>query len=156
MKVQLCGGRPPESAEPNGRVCSICLLPKEEELLCLVCSHAHEQLTQIQSEPDYGSSLMRVIESLKLWSQEMPTWNDLYWLHRLLQPSITRGRRMSGPRQGLFIVLEGIDGSGKSFHMDAVQEVLAFRSVLYTRWYSQTIAPDWTIFETMSSSRTTL
>ena len=32
---------------------------------------------------------------------------------------------MSGNRQGLFIVFEGIDGSGKTFHMDAVQEFLA-------------------------------
>ena len=34
---------------------------------------------------------------------------------------------MTGPRQGLFIVFEGIDGSGKTFHMDAVKEALIAR-----------------------------
>ena len=35
---------------------------------------------------------------------------------------------MSGSRQGLFIVFEGIDGSGKTFHMDAVKEALISRN----------------------------
>ena len=34
---------------------------------------------------------------------------------------------MSGPRRGLFIVFEGIDGSGKTFHMEAVKEALISR-----------------------------
>ena len=78
--VSSVEGDRPESAEHYGRVCSICLLPKEEELPCPMCSHIQERLTQVQSGPDHGSSLMRVIESLKLWSQEMPTWDVLHWL----------------------------------------------------------------------------
>ena len=69
-----------------------------------------------------------VIEALKEWSLDAPTWDILHWINRLLQPSVARGRRMSGPRQGLFLVFEGIDGSGKTFHMDAVKEALIPRS----------------------------
>ena len=35
---------------------------------------------------------------------------------------------MSGHRQGLFLVFEGIDGSGKTFHLDAVKDALISRS----------------------------
>ena len=34
---------------------------------------------------------------------------------------------MTGSGQGLFIVFEGMDGSGKTFHLDAVKEALLSR-----------------------------
>ena len=104
-------GDRPESAEEYGRICYICLLPKGTENICQLCHHIGNRLTQLQEDPNHGSSLVRMIESLKLWSQEIPTWDVLHWLHQLLQPSVFRERRMSGPRQGLFTVFEGHCGA---------------------------------------------
>ena len=126
LKVQLCGGRP-QRVGRNRCICSICLLPKEGETECPSCCHIGNRLVQLQQDSE-DLSLTRVIEALKEWSLDAPTWDILYWINRLLQPSVARGRRMSGPRQGLFIVFEGIDGSGKTFHMDAVKEALISRS----------------------------
>ena len=94
---------------------------------CPTCCHIGNRLTGIQQECE-TTSLIRVIEALKEWSQDTPTWDILYWLNQLLQPSVSRGRRMTGHRQGLFLVFEGIDGSGKTFHLDAVKDALISRS----------------------------
>ena len=99
-------GDRPESAGIEDRVCSICLLPKEEEMNCPTCCHIGSRLADLQNECD-DTSLTRVIEALKEWSQDTPTWDILYWLNQLLQPSVSRGRRMSGPRQGLLHCLRG-------------------------------------------------
>ena len=120
-------GDRPESADIQGRICSICFLLVEEDAECLTCCHIGNRLTDIQHECE-TNSLIRAIEALKEWSQDTPTWDILYWLNQFLQPSVSRGRRMSGHRQGLFLVFEGIDGSGKTFHLDAVKETLISRS----------------------------
>ena len=95
-----------------------------EDVECPTCCHIGNRLTDIQHECETTS----LIRAIKEWSQDTPTWDILYWSSQLLQPSVSRGRRMSGPRQGLFIVFEGIDGSGKTFHLDAVKEALISRS----------------------------
>ena len=120
-------GDRPESAETQGRICSIRFLPKGEDMECSTCCHIGNRLADLHHDYD-DTSLIQVIEALKEWSQDAPTWDILYWLNQFLQPSVTRGSRMSGPRQGLFIVFEGIDGSGKTFHLDAVKEALISRS----------------------------
>ena len=120
-------GDRPESAEVQGRICSICFLPYGEGMDCPTCCHIGNRLTEIQHECEV-TSLIRAIQALKEWSQDTPTWDILYWLNQLLRPSVLRGRRMSGPRQGLFIVFEGIDGSGKTFHLDAVKDALISQS----------------------------
>ena len=120
-------GDRPESAENQGRICSICLLPIEEDIECPTCCQIGNRLTDIQQECE-TTSLIRAIEALKEWSQDTPTWDVLYWLNQFLQPSVFRGRRMTGNRQGLFLVFEGIDGSGKTFHLDAVKEALISQS----------------------------
>ena len=120
-------GDRPESAENQGRMCSICLLPVEEDIECPTCCQIGNRLTDIQQECE-TTSLIRAIEALKEWSQDTPTWDVLYWLNQFLQPSVFRGRRMTGNRQGLFLVFEGIDGSGKTFHLDAVKEALISQS----------------------------
>ena len=105
-------GDRPGSAEIDGRICSICLLPQGDDMDCQSCCHIANRLTELHYEYS-DTSLIIVIEALKEWSQDARTWDILYWLNQLLQPSSSRGRRMTGPRQGLFIVFEGIDGSGK-------------------------------------------
>ena len=42
----------------------------------------------------------------------------------LLKLSVRRFNRSQNPRKGPFVVFEGIDGAGKTFHMDEVQEFL--------------------------------
>ena len=120
-------GDRPESAETNGRICSICFLPKEEEMDCSTCCQISNRLAELHYDCD-ETSLIQVIEALKEWSQDAPTWDVLYWLNQFLLPPVKREGRMIGPRQGLFIVFEGIDGSGKTFHLDAVKESLIAKS----------------------------
>ena len=85
-------GDRPESAVTDGRICSICLLPQGDVTDCPSCCHITNRLAELQHE--YAdTSLIRVIEALKEWSQDAPTWDILYWLHQLLQPSLSRGRR---------------------------------------------------------------
>ena len=50
---------------------------------------------------------------------------------------------MSGPRHGLFIVFEGIDGSGKTFHLDAVKDALISHSRAIHSIVSRIIVPRW-------------
>ena len=59
-----------------------------------------------------------------MWSREIPTWNIIDGLLNLLKPSIRRCIRSQNPRKGPFIVFEGVDGAGKTFHMDVIQELL--------------------------------
>ena len=65
-----------------------------------------------------------MIQSLQTWSREIPTWNIVDGLLNLLKPSVRRFDRSQNPRKGPFIVFEGIDGPGKTFHMDVAQEFL--------------------------------
>ena len=133
-------GDHPESAEEKGRICSICSLPKEEDLQYQPCSSVGP------AGADTGRPrtwFIRVIESLKLWSQEIPTWDILHWLHQLLQPSISRARRKTGARQGLFIVFEGIDGSGKTFIWTQYKSVWHHRNAPFIRWSFRIIVPNW-------------
>ena len=62
--------------------------------------------------------------SLQTWSREIPTWNIIDGLLNLLKPSVRRCTRSQNPRKGPFIVFEGVDGAGKTFHMDVIQEFL--------------------------------
>ena len=88
-------GDRPESAAIDGRICSICLLP-QGDVDCQSCCHITNRLTELHDE--YAdASLIIVIEAFKEWSQGAPTWDILYWLNQLLQPSSSRGRRMTGP-----------------------------------------------------------
>ena len=81
-------GDRPESAEIDGRICSICLLPKGGETDCPSCCHIGNRLAQMQQEFD-DTSLIRVIEALKEWSLDTPTWDILYWLHQLLRTTLS-------------------------------------------------------------------
>ena len=98
-----------ESAETQGRICSICFLPQGEEMKCSTCCHIGNRLVDLHHEYD-DTSLIQVIEALKEWSQDAPTWDILSWLNQFLLPSVARGIRMTGPRQGLFIVLKALMG----------------------------------------------
>ena len=57
-------GDRPESAELQGRICSICFLPMEEDMECPTCCHIGNRLTDIQHECE-TTSLIRAIEGPK-------------------------------------------------------------------------------------------
>ena len=113
----------PESAELIGRTCDICQVECNERV-CPTCTQVLDSLDFKQQYSDYGESLFPVICSLQMWSREIPTWNIIDGLLNLLKPSVRRGTRSQNPRKGPFIVFEGVDGAGKTFHMDVIQELL--------------------------------
>ena len=111
----------PESAELIGRTCDICQVECNERV-CPTCIHVLDSLNSKQQYSDYGEALFPVICSLQTWSREIPTWNIIDGLLNLLKPSVRRCTRSKNPRKGPFIVFEGVDGAGKTFHMDVIQE----------------------------------
>ena len=113
----------PESAELLGRICDICQVECNDRV-CPTCTLVLDSLDSRQQHMDYGDSLFPVICSLQTWSREIPTWNIIDGLLNLLKPSVRRGERSQNSRRGPFIVFEGVDGAGKTFHMDVVQEFL--------------------------------
>ena len=113
----------PESAELIGRTCDICQVECNERV-CPTCTQVLDSLDFKQQHLDYGESLFPVICSLQTWSREIPTWNIIDGLLNLLKPSVRRCNRSHNSRRGPFIVFEGVDGAGKTFHMDVVQEFL--------------------------------
>ena len=54
-------GDRPESAEIQGRMCSIFFLPMEEDMECPTCCHISNRLTDIQHECE-TTSLIRAID----------------------------------------------------------------------------------------------
>ena len=83
-----------------------------------------QQSTREQQYLDYGESLFPVICSVQTWSQEIPTWNLVDAHLNLLKPSVRRCYRSQNSRKGPFVVFEGVDGAGKTFHMNVIQEFL--------------------------------
>ena len=116
------GGRP-ESAGNTGRVCEICYL-ESKDLFCQERNQVLTSLEDAQQDPEFGESLLPAIHSLQQWSREIPTWELLQGLMNLMKPSVRRINRSRNPHKGPFVVFEGVDGAGKTFHMDVVQEFL--------------------------------
>ena len=113
----------PESAGVLGRICDICQVDCDDRV-CPTCTQVLNSLEDKQQYLDYGESLFPVICSLQTWSREIPTWNIVDGLLNLLKPSVRRCNRSQNSRKGPFVVFEGVDGAGKTFHMDVVQEFL--------------------------------
>ena len=59
------------------------------------------------------------------WSQQLPGWNLQQGLEMLLKPSNRRSPRTTKPKRAPFVVVEGIDSSGKTTHVEAVANALA-------------------------------
>ena len=58
------------------------------------------------------------------WSQQIPKWNLLQGLEMLLKPSYRRFPRTTYPKRAPFVVVEGIDSSGKTTHVEAIANAL--------------------------------
>ena len=113
----------PETAVLSGRICDICQIDCDDRV-CETCTQVLSSLEENQQYTEYGESLFPVKCSLQTWSREIPTWSVVDGLLNLLKPSVRRCYRSQNPRKGPFVVFEGVDGAGKTFHMDVVQEVL--------------------------------
>ena len=59
------------------------------------------------------------------WSQQLPGWNLQQGLEMLLKPSNRRSPRTTQPKRAPFVVVEGIDSSGKTTHVEAIANALA-------------------------------
>ena len=59
------------------------------------------------------------------WSQQLPGWNLQQGLEMLLKPSNRRLPRTTQPKGAPFVVVEGIDSSGKTTHVEAIANALA-------------------------------
>ena len=92
--------------------------------VCPTCTQILDSFEYKQQYLDYGESLSPVICSLQTWSRKIPTWNIIDGLLNLLKPSVRRCSRSQNSRKGPFVVFEGVDGAGKTFHMDVIQEFL--------------------------------
>ena len=89
-----------------------------------MCANLADRLRYLQEDPAYESSLLAVYRSLSDIASEVPTWEIQEGLHRLLKPFCQRGHQSLLPKKAPFIVIEGIDSSGKSFHLAAIAEAV--------------------------------
>ena len=59
------------------------------------------------------------------WSQQLPGWNLQQGLEMLLKPSNRRLPPTTKLKRALFVVIEGMDSSGKTTH-EAIANALAY------------------------------
>ena len=88
--------------------------------LCSSCSRTFDELYQLQDSPGYGKSLVHVLTSLQKWAQDISAWDLIQGVDLLTKPINQRFERPEQHRIAPFIVLEGPDFSGKTFHAEAV------------------------------------
>ena len=62
---------------------------------------------------------------LTQWSKEVPRWNLQQGLEMLIRPSNRRFPRTMQPKVAPFVVIEGIDSSGKTTHVEALAAALS-------------------------------
>ena len=59
------------------------------------------------------------------WSEQIPGWNLQPGLEMLIKPSNRRFPRPIQPKRAPFVVIEGIDSSGKTTHVEAIAAALS-------------------------------
>ena len=59
------------------------------------------------------------------WSEQIPNWNLQQGLEMLIKPSNRRFPRTTQPKKAPFVVIEGIDSSGKTTHVEAIAAALS-------------------------------
>ena len=109
-----------ETAE-KGRICDVCHQICDAHLDCCVsCQTIATQLQQLQVTAYYGSSLIHVLLSLQRWAKDVPARDLVRGFELLTQPFNKRYVRPEQQRIAPFIVIEGADSVGKTFHAEAV------------------------------------
>ena len=113
-------GDQPEAAD-LGRNCEICKVQLENETpWCECCTDGGEgtlwdRLEQFKISSGEGT----VMSILTQWSEEVPRWNLQQGLEMLIRPSNRRFPRAIQPKVAPFVVIEGIDSSGKTVRVIA-------------------------------------
>ena len=104
----------------KGRTCEVCSIQLDVGQLCPSCSRTFDELYQLQDSPGYGNSLVHVLTSLQKWAQDISAWDLIQGVDLLTKPINQRYERPEQQRIAPFIVLEGPDFSGKTFHAEAI------------------------------------
>ena len=118
-------GDQPEAAD-LGRTCEICRVELETDLpWCQRCTKGEASLWERLEQLEISSGERTVMSILTGWSQQLPGWNLQQGLEMLLKPSNRRSPRTTKPKRAPFVVVEGIDSSGKTTHVEAIANALA-------------------------------
>ena len=104
----------------EGRTCEICSVLLDDGQLCSLCTRTMNELHNLQASPGYGDSLVHVLTSLQKWARDIPAWDLIQGVDVLMKPINQRYDRPEQHRIAPFVVLEGPDFSGKTFHAEAV------------------------------------
>ena len=104
----------------RGRTCEVCSIQVDEGPLCPSCSNTLEELHQLQDSPRYGNSLIHVLTSLQKWARDISAWNLIEGIDLLTRTINQRFVRPEQPRIAPFVVLEGPDFAGKTFHAEGI------------------------------------
>ena len=104
----------------KGRTCEVCSIQLDVGQLCPSCTRTMDDLHKLQASPGYGNSLVHVLTSLQKWAKDISAWELIQGVDVLMKPINQRFMRPEQPRIAPFIVVEGPDFSGKTFHAEAV------------------------------------
>ena len=118
-------GDQPEAAD-IGRNCEICKVQLETETpWCECCTEGESSLWDRLEQLKISSGESTVMSILTQWSEGVPRWNLQRGLEMLIRPSNRRFPRTTRPKLAPFVVIEGIDSSGKTTHVDALAATLS-------------------------------
>ena len=117
-------GDQPEAAD-LGRNCEICKVQLENDnSWCECCTKGKDDLWE-RLEQLKISSEERTMSILAGWSEQISNWNLQQGLEMLTKPSNRRSPRPTQPKRAPFVVIEGIDSSGKTTHVEALAAALS-------------------------------
>ena len=106
-------GDQPEAADV-GRNCEICRVKLEiDSFWCKCCTQGKEDLWEKTEKLKINSGERNAMSILMEWSEQLTEWNLQQGLELLMKPSNRRFPRTSKPKRAPFVVIEGIDSSGK-------------------------------------------
>ena len=118
-------GDQPEAAD-LGRNCEICKVKLEgDRPWCECCTNGKGSLWGRLEQLKISSGDRTVMSILTGWSEQVPSWNLQQGLEMLIRPSNRRFPRTTQPKGAPFVVIEGIDSSGKTTHVEALAAALS-------------------------------
>ena len=100
----------------KGRRREVCHVQQDGELLCSSCRTTFENLRKLQDSQGYGNSLVHVLTSLQNWAKDLPAWELIQGMDLLIRCINQRFARPEQQRIAPFVVIEGTDSNGKTFH----------------------------------------
>ena len=118
-------GDQPEAAD-LGRNCEICKVQLEDDdRWCECCAKGKDDLWERLEQLKISSEERTAMSILAGWSEQIPNWNLQQGLEMLIRPSNRRSPRPAQPKRAPFVVIEGIDSSGKTTHVEALAAALS-------------------------------